>query len=53
MGMTFLTCADVIARLFGYPIFGSVGETSLFELFPGHDNSISYHIFITQIRNVA
>lgn len=24
VGMTFLTCADVIGRLFGYPIFGSV-----------------------------
>lgn len=24
VGMTFLTCADVIGRAFGYPIFGSV-----------------------------
>jgi TRAP-type C4-dicarboxylate transport system permease small subunit len=24
VGMTFLTCADVIGRLFGHPIFGSV-----------------------------
>lgn len=24
VGMTFLTCADVVGRFFGYPIFGSV-----------------------------
>ena len=24
VGMTFLTCADVVGRAFGYPIFGSV-----------------------------
>jgi len=24
MGMTFLTCADVVGRFFGHPIFGSV-----------------------------
>ena len=24
VGMTFLTCADVVGRLFGHPIFGSV-----------------------------
>ena len=24
MGMTFLTCADVIGRFFGHPIFGSI-----------------------------
>lgn len=24
MGMTFLTCADIVGRIFGHPVFGSV-----------------------------